>query len=742
MPENMDANQLEAVVETTVFRNEENGYSVISVKYGDKKKSETCVVGVLPLLTNGENVVFDGEWTQHPQYGYQWKATGCHILKPTTVKGIVNYLGSGIIKGIGPKSAKLIVDKFGKDTMKVIEETPERLLEIRGIGPKSVQTIIKSIQENINTREAMLFLQGYGISAAMAYRISKRYGIQTQQIVTENPYRLVEDVDGIGFVTADKIALSLGIAPDSAFRVRAGITYLLLLTSQEEGHTFLTRDEVVERVARELNIPADMVENELQVQLFERKVIAVDLVRAEGTVHAVQSSACYYAEKEIAFHLNMMMKRKHAVIDDIDGKIARFEKENGIEFSPNQCRAAAAAAQNGLTVITGGPGTGKTTIINCVLSLLKGNTLLAAPTGRAAKRMSEATGRKASTIHRLLEYDGETGRFKRGAENPLDAECIIVDEMSMVDIFLMRSLLCAARAGTRMILVGDADQLPSVGAGNVLDDIIKSNAVPVVRLTDIFRQAASSMIVVNAHRINRGEYPILNQKNTDFFFEQKQTVNDITDSVVNLCVNRLPKFLHSDDPARDIQVLSPVKRSAGGVSQLNTLLQQQLNPPAPGKNELLFGDSTVFREGDKVMHIKNNYDLEWTDESGQEGNGVFNGDIGYIRSVDKGDRQLTVLFEDGRSVLYEYQTLEELTLAYCLTVHKSQGSEFPCVVMPVTVGSPRLFTRNLFYTALTRAKKAVVLVGTERAIHAMVDNVCINRRNTTLSDRLQDGKTL
>ncbi|MBR2055112.1 MAG: AAA family ATPase, partial [Clostridia bacterium] len=469
--------------------------------------------------------------------------------------------------------------------------------------------------------------------------------------------------------------------------------------------------------------------------LFSRDIVSFDI---EG-MEAMMLSAYYYAEKETAHYLQLLLNRKPEKKDPLTEKhIRQFEKEHHIEFSQNQRMAVSQALQTGLMVITGGPGTGKTTIINCILSLLKGKVLLAAPTGRAAKRMSEATGHEAKTLHRLLEFSGDDGLFQRNEENPLDCDCVIVDEMSMVDVFLMRSLLRALRTGTKLILVGDADQLPSVGAGNVLGDIIKSEKVPTVRLTDIFRQAQESMIVINAHRINHGEAPVLNQKNSDFFFERKLTADQVSDTIVSLCTTRLPAFLKTEDRLRDIQVLSPQKKAGAGVNQLNQLLQAALNPPAPYKKEITYGD-TVFRMGDKVMHIKNNYQLPWTMDNGEEGLGVFNGDVGYILKVDTQDRIVTVKYDDERTVEYDYQQLEEMELAYCLSVHKSQGSEFPCVVMPVLPGPPRLLTRNLFYTALTRAKKLVVLVGREDSIAAMVQNKQILRRYTTLRQRLEEA---
>jgi len=565
-------------------------------------------------------------------------------------------------------------------------------------------------------------------------KISRVYGADAQRKIRENPYRLIDDIEGVGFLTADRIALSLGIPMDSEFRLRAGLKYVLQEAAVGEGHTFLPREMLLDKAARALRVNLEMLMHQLDALLFAREIIAMDVQGQD----ALMLSPYFYAEKEIARYLRLLMgAAQTASAPVIEHQIRDFEKDHRIHFSENQRKAVSEAVKRGLLVITGGPGTGKTTIINCILSLLGKDVLLAAPTGRAAKRMSEATGHEAKTLHRLLEFAGEEGQFQRDEQNPLDCTCVIVDEMSMVDVFLMRSLLRALKPGTRLILVGDADQLPSVGAGNVLGDILASGVVPSVRLTDIFRQSEESLIVLNAHRINHGEPPILNRRDSDFFFERKPFAENAAESIVGLCARRLPAFLHTDDPARDIQVLSPIKKSGAGVYTLNEMLQAALNPPAPQKPEITYA-STVFRLGDKVMHIKNNYQLAWKGDHGEEGEGVFNGDVGFVTQVDTQDRILTVRYDDERTVEYDYQQLEELELAYCLSVHKSQGSEFPCVVMPVLGGPPRLLTRNLFYTALTRARKLVVLVGKEECIAEMVRNNHIAARYTTLCQRLQE----
>lgn len=724
--------QLEAVIEETIFRNEENGYSVVQAKAG---RESVTVVGTLPALAPGEQVLLSGSWTAHPQYGKQWKATACEIRKPTTLLGIERYLGSGLIRGVGPSTARLLVQAFGKNTLDVLSEYPERLTEVPGIGKKRAAQLAESFREQYAAREAMVFLQSYGVSPSLAVKISKAYGADAQRKIRENPYRLIDDIDGVGFLTADRIALSLGIPQDSEYRLRSGLKYVLQEAAAGEGHTFLPKPLLLERAARALRVEDGLLAHALDTLLFAREIIAMDLDGQE----ALLLSGFFYAEKEIARYLKLLMGREEKIPEtQILEKIQQFEREHQIQFSENQRRAVSEAVRRGLVVITGGPGTGKTTIINCILWLLGKDVLLAAPTGRAAKRMSEATGHEAKTLHRLLEFAGDEGHFQRDEQNPLDCGCVIVDEMSMVDVFLMRSLLVALKPGTKLILVGDADQLPSVGAGNVLGDILKSGVVPSVRLTDIFRQSEESLIVLNAHRINHGEPPILNRRDSDFFFERRPVPDEAAQAIVGLCARRLPAFLHSDAPARDIQVLAPTKKSGAGVYQLNTLLQAALNPPAPWKKEIAYGE-TVFRTGDKVMHIRNNYQLPWKADGGEEGEGVFNGDVGFVSAVDNQDRIVTVRFDDERTVEYDYQQLEELELAYCLSVHKSQGSEFPCVVMPVLGGPPRLLTRNLFYTALTRARKLVVLVGREDAIADMVRNNHIATRYTTLRQRLEEG---
>ena len=720
----------EAVVEETVFRNEENGYSVISVRAG----KETCTaVGILPPLTPGEQLLLTGTWVDHPHYGRQFKCTGCQIRKPTSLLGIERFLSSGLIKGVGEATARLLVNAFGEATLDAMTDV-DRLKQLKGISEKRARMIAASFAEQYGVRRNMIFLQSYGISPALAMKIAKAYGERTEEVMRSNPYRMVDDVEGAGFLTADRIALSMGIARDSGFRLRSGMKYLLQEASVSAGHTYLPRETLLRRAAEMLNSTPETLENHLNALLLDRELVLSRI----GEEDCVFLSSMYYCETETAMRLLKILETAPEKDDrGVLRAIGEYERGHGMTFSPLQKQAVLSAVEKGVLVITGGPGTGKTTIINCILSLLspEGKVLLAAPTGRAAKRMSEATGEDAKTIHRLLEYSGEEQRFLRNQDNPLKCACVIVDEMSMVDIFLMRSLLRALRGGTRLILVGDADQLPSVGAGNVLRDILASGAVPSVRLTDIYRQSAESMIVMNAHRINQGEMPVLNRKGSDFFFDRRLNQDEAARTIVSLCSARLPAYLNLKDGFHAIQVMAPAKKGPCGVIALNRLLQDTFNPERPRRPQIVFGDQ-VFRPGDKVMHIKNDYQLAWTTDSGEEGEGVFNGDVGFVTDVDAEDHSLTVRYDDERNVTYEYGQLEELELAYCISVHKSQGSEFPAVVMPVTGGPKMLLTRNLFYTALTRARELVVLVGSERVIEEMVGNNYITVRYTALCQRI------
>ncbi len=727
----------EAGVLGTVYRNEENGYSVVTIQVG---KRERTVVGAMPHLHPGEQALFEGEWVKHAKYGEQFKCTRCTPIAPTTLLGIERFLASGAIKGVGRKTAKDIVARFGEETLTVLTEHPERLQQIPGMGKKRWRQIAESFQAASAEREAMIFLQKYGIPAALAARIGKLYGDQAQAVVQNNPYRLCRDLEGVGFVTADRIAAAVGIAPDSEYRIAAAISYLLQDAASGSGHCFLHEDELFERAAYLLGLDASLPERMLRAMAIDREVV---LTEADGKLQ-VWLPRYESAEREVAQRLvELAASAPSADRVDAGPGIARFERQENVTFSERQREAIRSAVEHGVLVITGGPGTGKTTIINCILRLLsrEGKVSLCAPTGRAAKRMTEATGCEAKTIHRLLEYGGDEGAFARNASNPLETDCVIVDEASMIDLMLMRSLLRAIEPGTRLVIVGDSDQLPSVGAGNVLGDILASGVIPSVRLTEIFRQAESSRIVVNAHRVNRGEMPVWNEKGTDFFFERTGSAPETAEKIMALMTTRLPGFLRlrPEDRARRIQVLAPARKGESGVINLNALLQEALNPPAPRKPSLTWGD-TVFRLGDKVIQIHNDYQMAWERETAagrEEGQGIFNGDMGMVTKVDPEEHTLTVRFDEDRDVTYGSADLENLELAYALSVHKSQGSEFEAVVVPVFGGPPMLLTRNLLYTALTRARTLVVLVGQEATVRQMVANDYVLKRNTALEARLR-----
>ena len=729
---------LRGTVDGTLFRNGENGYSVLSLRVNGSLQT---AVGIFPELTDGEQLQLEGEWTQHAQYGRQFKASGFQVERPTTLEAIEHYLGSGLIRGVGPSTARLIVETFGQDTLEVLSAHPERLTEVPKIGSKRMQQIYESFAAQQQSRNTYLFLQRYGITPALSNKINKLYRDQAERLIRENPYRLIDDIDGVGFLTADRIAQSLGVTPDSSFRLRAGIKHVLREAANSSGHTYLPEEELVPRASALLSAGAEQLRPQLDFLCLNRETARIEL----GGASLICLTPYVQAEQEIARRLMMLSEcSQQMFLQHIENRISAFEKRERFRFSPAQRQAISLAAGSGLAVITGGPGTGKTTLINCLLSVLgeETKTLLAAPTGRAAKRMSEATGEEASTIHRLLQFGGEDGVFLMDEDNQLSCDCVIVDEVSMVDVFLMRSLLRAIAPGTRLILVGDADQLPSVGPGNVLADILSCPRIPQVRLKEIFRQAEQSMIVMNAHRINRGEDPVANGPGSDFFFENKPDADAAARSIVALCTTRLPKYLHEKDSARTLQVLSPTKKGVCGVGALNQMLQEALNPATPMKREMQYRD-TVFREGDKVIQIKNNYQITWTTPEGEEGMGVFNGDIGFVSAIDPEEKSLTVQFDEQRSVSYEYPQLEEVELAYCLSVHKSQGSEFPAVIIPVIGGPRMLLTRNLLYTAVTRARRLVVLVGRQSVVQMMVSNNQERRRYSLLGHwlALESGET-
>jgi exodeoxyribonuclease V alpha subunit len=676
---------------------------------------------------------------EHREYGRQIRVSYVESVRPESMDGIEKYLASGLIRGVGPATAKLIVETFGARTLDVLESEPERLREVPGIGKKRSAMIAESFLSHNRMRGSMMFLQRYGLTPALAAKVYRVFGDRTERAISENPYRLADEVDGIGFKTADRVALSMGFSLSSEFRLKSGIRYALSEAAGTSGHMYLPLTDLVGHARHMLGADEDLVDNALRSLLISGELEAEDI---DGET-AVYLPWLYEAESEVSYRLMRLVKsfdREKAEGGRAAKSIRAAERESGVELCPEQREAVEAVEREGVLVVTGGPGTGKTTAINCILKLLDeiGGAELCAPTGRAAKRMSEAAGRPARTIHRLLEYAGEDGRFQRDEHNPLDCAAVVVDEMSMVDIFLMRALLRAIPPGTRLVMVGDKDQLPSVGAGNVLKDIIESRAVPTVRLTEVFRQAASSMIVANAHRINRGEYPQVQTRDTDFFLERRESVRGAVESVVALVTRRLPNYMRLD-PLRGIQVMAPMKRTDAGVYALNAALQGALNPPAPGKGEFRHGES-LFRLGDKVMQTRNNYDILWR-RGPERGEGAFNGDIGYITQIDRGEELVTVEFDDGREAEYGPEEVEELELAYCMSVHKSQGSEFDCVVLPLVAGPRMLMTRNLLYTAVTRAKKLVVIVGRESCMRAMIDNDHIDRRFSALDRRLTQWLT-
>lgn len=730
---------LAGYVEHIIYRNADNGYTVLNLVSGE---DEITCVGIFSAIAEGENIEAQGEYTEHPTYGQQFKVTSFEEKAPEDEEAIERYLGSGAIKGIGLAMAARIVRRFKEDTFRIIEEEPERLAEIKGISNRKAMEIASQVNEKRDLRQAMIFLQQYGITMNLAVKVYQAYGQDVYGIIRENPYRLADDIDGVGFRTADEIAARVGIRMDSDFRVRSGILYTLLQASGE-GHTYLPETELTPRASKLLNVTAEQVEKQYMDLAIERKII---LKQMEDQTQ-IYAASFYYMEANTA----TMLKRLNVSYDvsdaEIEQQIRRIEKKSGMTLDEHQVTAVKEAVRNGLLVITGGPGTGKTTTINTIIRYFELEGLeifLAAPTGRAAKRMSETTGFEARTVHRMLELNGGaegSGGFERDESNPLEADVIIVDEMSMVDISLMYSLLKAISVGTRLILVGDVNQLPSVGPGSVLRDIIQSHACNVVMLTKIFRQASTSDIIVNAHKINHGEEVILDNKSMDFFFLKRYDADVIINVVLQLIKQKLPKFV--DATPYDIQVLTPMRKGLLGVERLNGILQRYMNPPANDKVEKEYG-STVFREGDKVMQTKNNYQLAWEIRTKfgltvDKGLGIFNGDMGIIRQINDFAEQMIIEFDEGRMVEYPYKLLDELELAYAITIHKSQGSEYPAVVIPLLGGPMMLMNRNLLYTAVTRARKCVTLVGNEVTFQQMIRNTSQQKRYSGLCDRLKEN---
>jgi exodeoxyribonuclease V alpha subunit len=702
---------LEGTIERITFQAEDTGYTVARLQVGEAEEL-VAVVGVMAGVQVGEGVRLEGEWSAHPQYGRQFKFSRYTALYPATVEGIRRYLGSGLIKGIGPVTAQRIVDHFGMETLEVIERQPERLLEVPGTGPKRVEIIVRGWQAQRQIKDVMVFLQSHGVGTAYAVKIYKTYGDQAISLVRANPYCLERDIWGIGFLSADRIARNLGVQPEAPERLKAGLRYALNQAG-DEGHVFLPRDELLQAAQQELGVAPELLAQGLAGLAAEQGVVL------EG--ERVYLPPLHQAEAGIAASLRRLL-RAPLRQGQVEDRLAALEAKLGIQYEAQQREGLLRAAQSKVMVLTGGPGTGKTTITRGIIALLEQQgqqVLLCSPTGRAAKKLAEATGRPARTIHRLLGFKPPKG-FEHHQDNPLRCQALIADEVSMIDVPLMHSLLRALPSPARLVLVGDVDQLPSVGPGKVLRELIDSGALPVVRLTHIFRQAQESQIVTNAHRINRGEFPALNNRQArDFFFIEEEEPERVAALIQELCAERLPRRYHLD-PIEDIQVLAPMYRGETGAHHLNQVLQERLNPKEQGWKR----GGTEYRVGDKVMQVRNNYDK-----------GVFNGDVGRIRAIDPENQVVRVLFEE--EVEYDFSELDELVLAYAVSVHKSQGSEYRAVVMPLTTQHYLMLQRNLLYTAVTRARELVVLVGTKRALGIAVRNARTAERHTALAARLR-----
>ena len=723
---------ISGVLEKITYHNEETGFVVAKLQEREKR-GLTTVVGTFSGVHPGESLRLTGEWVENRKFGEQFKVETFDVIVPATVQGILKYLGSGLVRGIGPVMAGRMVDLFGLDTLEIIEKTPERLSEVEGIGPKRISLITEAWREQKEIREIMIFLQGHGVSATYSAKIYRQYGDRSIEMVRENPFRLSQDIRGIGFITADKIAQKLGISPHSLIRAKAGLVHVMRELT-EEGHVYYPERDLVRKAGEILKIDPEIIKQAMK-DLCEERQLFVERTEAEEDLRPVYLAPFYYAETGSAEKLKRLLDRPSTVRPIHPEKAIEWVQEKlKIGVAPRQKEAILSAARSKVLVITGGPGTGKTTIITAILKIFQGLRLrivLAAPTGRAAKRMSEATGWEAKTIHRLLEYSPQKMGFKRDEESPLEADIVVIDEASMVDILLMYHLLKAVPPSAHLILVGDVDQLPSVGPGNVLKDMIDSGLFPVVRLTEIFRQAEKSLIVVNAHRINEGEFPLLGEMDRgdsrDFYFIEQEEPREILNRIIMLCTEEIPRRF-GFHPIREIQVLTPMHRGVIGTINLNLELQRVLNGELPGQPGLLSG-GTTFRLHDKVMQITNNYDKE-----------VFNGDIGWISKIDPESREITIDF-DGRLIPYAFSELDEIVLAYAISVHKSQGSEYAAVILPVSTQHYLLLQRNLIYTGITRAKRLVVLIGSKRALGMAIENNKPKMRYTRLAQRLKTQKS-
>ncbi|HFL3239622.1 TPA: ATP-dependent RecD-like DNA helicase [Clostridioides difficile] len=730
--------KLEGMISEIVFKNEDNGYTIAHLV---NENDEIVVVGCMPTLAIGESIEVEGKWVNHKIYGTQFEVNSFMPVTPSSLEGIYVYLSSGMIHGIGEKMAKRIIDKFGVDTLEVIQNSPEKLQEVEGIGSKKVKQIVKSYEEDRELRNIIIQLSPFGITPNYCLKIYKKYKSSAIEVINKNPYQLAEDIRGIGFKVADSIASKIGIDKNSKDRICQGILYTLN-KSLSNGHTYLPEHVLIQDSEKLLELNGEIIKECVMVLVYNQK-IHIEKVNNENLIYLMPY---YLAENGVCSQIVKLSQHEFEDLKiDIDNEINVLEEDKKIKLAEKQILAVKESVNSGVLIITGGPGTGKTTTINAIIDIFENNgksVTLAAPTGRAAKRMSETSNKEAKTIHRLLEMGFSTDddlTFFKDEEDPINSDVIIVDEVSMVDIILMYNLLRAIKLGTRVILVGDSDQLPSVGAGNVLKDMINSNIINVVKLNEIFRQAQESMIIVNAHKINNGEPLYLNTKGKDFFFIRKSTNEEILNEIIGLVNERLPKF-YKVDKLKDIQVLSSMRKGELGVTNLNIELQKYLNKKEKFKVEESFS-KRLFRVGDKVMQVKNNYTKKWeTEDQKESGEGIYNGDIGYVYHIDKDKKTIYILFDQTKIVSYLYDELDEIDHSFCTTIHKSQGSEFPVVVLPIAWAPPMLLSRNLLYTAVTRAKKLVVLVGDVKYLEYMIKNNRVNQRYSNLGYKLNKFK--